>query len=139
MTIREIEMLKKIGLMGTLLLAAAWAYAADHQVYLALEFERVAPVGGGINHVQRSEKQVLLDLNKKSTVALDNGWVIELLGKEGSNAVDLALTIRDAAQAQGKVLAQPRVLAKLDETSTVRWANGEEKMSLAIKPSKSQK
>lgn len=77
-------MLKKIGLMSALLLAAAWAYAADHQVYLAL-------------------------------------------------------TIRDAAQAQAKVLAQPRVLAKLDETSTVRWTSGEEKMSLAIKPSKSQK
>ncbi|MYM39401.1 hypothetical protein [Duganella qianjiadongensis] len=130
-------MLRKIGILGALLaLACGLAHAGANQVSLALEFERIEPVMSGISHVQRSEKQLLLDLDKKTMVTLDNGWVIELTGKDSSNAVDLALTIRDSAQAAAKVVAQPRVLAKLGETSKVSWTRGEEKMSLAIKPAK---
>ncbi|MYN45385.1 hypothetical protein GTP23_10020 [Pseudoduganella sp. FT93W] len=133
-------MLKKIVTLGSLMLAVSGSVrAGDGQVNLALDVERVAPVGGGITHVQSSAKQVLLDLDKKSVITFDNGWVVELLGKDAANAVDLALTIRESSDARAKVLAQPRVLARLGETSTIRWTNGEEKMALAIKPSKSQK
>jgi len=123
-------------LAAMLALAAGLAHAGANQVSLALEFERVEPVMAGISHVQRNEKQVLLDLDKKTTLVLDNGWVVELTGKDSVNAVDLALTIRDSAQAGAKVVAQPRILAKLGETTKVSWTSGEEKMSLAIKPAK---
>lgn len=124
-------------MLGALLtLAAGLAQAGGNQVSLTLEFERTKPVMAGISHMQRNEKQLLLDLDKKTTVALDNGWVIELTGKDGVNAVDLALTIRDSAQAGAKLVAQPRVLAKLGETSKISWTSGDEKISLAIKPAK---
>ena len=130
-------MLTKKRILGAwLVLAAGLVQAGANQVSLALEFERIEPVMAGISHVQHNEKQLLLDLDKKTTVALDNGWVIELTGKDSANAVDLALTIRDSAQAGAKVVAQPRVLAKLGETSKLSWTSGEEKMSLAIKPAK---
>jgi hypothetical protein len=119
-----------------LLISAGMANAAESKLVLDIAFERNIPALGGINHLQSMTRKVRVDFDEKTPLSLENGWVLEILAKDEGAATALNFTVLDSAGPDATVLATPGLLAPLEQVSTVRWNNAEEKLSLSVKPLK---
>jgi hypothetical protein len=123
-----------IAMFIALFMSTGMANASEENLILDIAFERHIPVVAGIDHLQSMNRKVQVDFNKRTSISLENGWVLEVTANDGGTGTELTLTVLDSARPDATVLATPHLLAPLDQVSMVRWTKDEEKLSISVKP-----